>query len=201
MLDAEHVRPRASVRAWARDTTRCTVFAMHSGLSLVLALVISASRDHGAVEYRGPRTDTNESVMCRDPIAGTWTARRYVPDAGEWELVTLRIARDGDRLTGTITVRFWSGDADRPDPPACAPGVRDTTAVETAHGTFRNNLFSFEADDVRIESTPCASSEHYNLDSFTGRVIPVHNLLEAVNNDGGRDVDEPHRFRRLRCTE
>jgi hypothetical protein len=53
----------------------------------------------------------------------------------------------------------------------------------------------------RSEHVYCERWAAYNLDHFTGRIDTELQEFQSVNNDGGRAVNEPKVFRRVRCLE
>lgn len=151
----------------------------------------------------GARALLERALACGDPIEGVWVAHRYSPEFHDWARMTLRIEREGERLSGTIRSRAWSGLAtDRRPPQSCAADAHDVTVRMLARGWIRGEHISFGADTHEIERTDCASSFFaYNPDHFTGRLDSLREEIDALNNDGGRDVNAPYRFRRVACLE
>jgi hypothetical protein len=140
------------------------------------------------------------AIRCDDPIAGTWVSYRYSPEFHDWARFTLRIEREGETLRGTITARMWSGRASDRRPPPCVAGGFDVTVRMLARGMIRDQRFSFRADTYEILRIDCPSPFFaYNPDHFSGTVDPARDELDTVNNDGGRDVNAPYRFRRTGC--
>ncbi|MEZ4248897.1 MAG: hypothetical protein R3B99_11720 [Polyangiales bacterium] len=142
---------------------------------------------------------------CADPVVGTWRARRYDeegtgPDRlGHHASFTIRIAsHEGERLEGAITLRAWSGDASETSPPRCRTGHYDHTVRMRATGSLEGDRFRMDAlDHVRTEHCIDFGRWSYNLDHFRGRLDGES--LDLVNNDGGREVNAPYRFRRVSC--
>jgi len=71
-----------------------------------------------------------------------------------------------------------------------------------ARGTVTNGTHiqfggvgSWRLDQVHCRSGPFG----YNLDNFTGDIDPAILEFQSVNNDGGRAVNVPNVFRRVRC--
>jgi hypothetical protein len=148
------------------------------------------------------RAFLERALECGDPIEGRWVAYRYSPEFRDWARFTLDIERVGDALRGTILSRTWSGGASDRRPPPCRPGRHDVTVRMNARGSFRAGRFSFGADSYEIVRVDCAPPFFaYNPDHFTGTVDPIRNEIDALNNDGGRDVNAPYRFRRVACLE
>ncbi|MBX3250456.1 MAG: hypothetical protein KF901_24990 [Myxococcales bacterium] len=158
-----------------------------------------------ALLARGGGQGGGGGAGCDDPIVGTWRARRWdargvgLDAEGHHAVFILRVeAREGDTLRGTITLRAWSGDEGETSPPRCRPGHYDHTVQMRASGTFHDGAFRFDAlDHVRTEHCVDLGRWEYNLDHFRGRLDGE--TLRVVNNDGGREVNAPYRFRRVAC--
>jgi hypothetical protein len=167
-----------------------------------VAAVILGSVGIGAASSEHSRALLEQALACDDPIEGVWVAHRYSPEFHDWARMTLRIERDGEQLRGTIISRSWSGRASDRRPPPCAPGAHDMTVRMEAHGTLRGDRMVFGADTHELLRADCPSTFFsYNPDRFSGTVDPVREEIAAVNNDGGRDVDAPYRFRRTSCLQ
>lgn len=140
---------------------------------------------------------------CDDPILGTWRARRYDRRRAKHATFTLRITgREGGALRGTIHLRSWGGGAagapTQSSPPRCQPGVFDHTVRMPARGALHGDEVDFEAlAHTRVVHCMDFGRWIYHLDHFRGRVSG--DRLEAVNNDGGAEVDTPYTFRRVSC--
>ncbi len=142
----------------------------------------------------------DEVARCPDPVAGTWTARRYSPEFRDWARFTLRIHREGETLSGTISTRMWRGMASDLRPPPCEEGGWDYTVEMTAHGRVHGDHFDFGAREHHVAQVTCASALFgYNPDHFSGTFDTERDELVTVNNDGGRDVDAAYTFRRSSC--
>ncbi|MEM9068606.1 MAG: hypothetical protein AAGE52_08875 [Myxococcota bacterium] len=135
---------------------------------------------------------------CSDPIAGTWRARRYNPGRQSHAVFTLRIARDGERLTGQIINRAWNGGRSQRSPPYCSPGVWSHTVTMPARGRINGTNFRFDGLSHR-RTSHCVDFGmwSYNLDHFTGTL--QNDTLRVVNNDGGWEINAPYTFRRVDC--
>jgi outer membrane biosynthesis protein TonB len=134
---------------------------------------------------------------CSDPFSGTWQARRYRGSQDHWVVFTARLSGSGSSLSGTLTYRSWNGGPSQRRPPPCGPGVFDDTVFMRARGSIHGN-------QARIDAVSYSRTSHcmdfgfgYNLDHFTGTV--EGDRFNAVNNDGGMDIDEPYVFRRISC--
>ena len=153
------------------------------------------------VDSSGARQALVESLTCRDPVAGTWEARRYSPRYHDWALFTLHIRHATEnRLRGTITARMWSGSASDTVPPVCGPLTHDYTVRMDAAGHFDGRQFYFAAASGHrvIRATCPAPGFAYNEDRFRGS-LAAPEVLDTVNNDGGREINAPYRFRRVSC--
>ena len=137
------------------------------------------------------------SGTCEDPIVGVWRAHRYeVP--GRHVAFTLRItSREGNRLTGTIVNRAWSGSRSQTRPPRCAPGVVDDTTTMPATGTLVGTHFHFDALRFDRRTNCYSSGGRYYLDHFDGQLMGAR--LGVTNNDGAADINQPYVFRRIGC--
>jgi hypothetical protein len=140
------------------------------------------------------------AARCPDPVAGTWTAYRYSPEFRDWARFTMRIAREGNALRGTISTRMWRGLPSERRPPPCSAEGWDYTVEMTATGTVVGDHFDFGARTHRVAHIDCPSTMFgYNPDHFRGTFDASADRLDTVNNDGGRDVDAPYTFRRTAC--
>ncbi len=200
--DAASMRAQASAAPAASSSGSPSEGASHSGRapgSDAVGALILGSVGVGSAEGAS-RALLERALRCDDPITGTWVAHRYSPEFHDWARMTMMIRRDGERLTGHILSRAWSGQASDRRPPACTPGGHDVTVLMEAHGRLRGTDFVFGADTHSIARVDCPSSLFsYNPDTFRGQLEPAGECLDTLNNDGGRDVDAPYRFRRTAC--
>lgn len=165
----------------------------------------------GAAAGRGELQDTAaalapEGTFCDDPIAGTWVTAKYKPGVavGRWVRFTLRIVREGSRLSGRVVSRIWDGGPGDNVPPferagRCPPFHSDMTWVMPATGTLLGTQVRFDAGRERVAQRPCPGPGSYAPDHFSGTVDPQRERLRARNNDGAFDVNEPYIFRRTAC--
>lgn len=141
------------------------------------------------------------SVECRDEVAGTWVHRGFDPRFGEWYVFTLHIERRGGELVGTIRSEAWEGGDLDASEPTCREDLDHWVVEMPAKGSLEGGQLRFEGTSWSVSKALCGvAPEHptgYNLDVFTGRV--QGSTLDAVNNDGGRMIDEPTAFRRTSC--
>ena len=106
-------------------------------------------------------------------------------------------------LTGRIENHFWSGTAQDEEPPPCSrQGGYDAVVSMDAQGTVTEggHIAFGGVGQWRLDRTSCGHMPGgYNLDRFTGVIDPSILEFQSVNNDGGRAVNEPTVFRRIRC--
>lgn len=150
-------------------------------------------------------------VSCEDPVAGTWVSRSFYEGYGDWYVFSLHIgkdASDASKLVGHIDARSWSGRSETEEPAECGalpPSAWsdgfDWTVEMSATGALEGSAVRFGGTSWGTKSTRCGEAPqagHYNLDQFSGRLVEGR-FLQALNNDGGRLVDDPHVFRRISC--
>ena len=145
------------------------------------------------------------AVTCADPAAGVWMSQDYDARYGDWYIFTLRVSRakgNSTELTGDIEAHSWDGGPLESLPPACQGqgGANHWTVKMSATGSIREGRMSFGGTFWRPDRILCGSSpaDHgYNLDQFAGSV--EGSSFQAVNNDGGRMVEQATPFRRIKC--
>lgn len=163
-------------------------------------------RGHAHATIEEQRARLPPAAECDDEIvAGVWRSHTYDERYSEWNVFTLTIRRvpgQADQLVGTMTNHGWNGTPADAEPPPCARQTGSEWIVGMdARGNAQGNQIFFGAygqwrlDDVRCSTGPGG----YNLDNFTGVIDPAILEFQSVNNDGGRAVNEPHVFRRIRC--
>ena len=137
-------------------------------------------------------------------VEGIWKAHRHRAEFRAWRIFTLTIRKvDGSEteLVGTIRNQGWIGGRDAEEPGPCR-GQQNHWIVSTdARGTIRGNEVVFSGvGQWRLDQVLCGRGPGgYNLDSFSGTIDPELEEFQSVNNDGGRDVNVPTVFRRIRC--
>jgi hypothetical protein len=147
------------------------------------------------------------AAECDDEIvAGIWRSHKYSERFGDWSIFTLTIRRtpaDPELLVGTITNHMWDGTPADEQPPQCAQQTgNEWTVSMDARGTVRdgNHIFFGGVGQWRLDQVLCRSGPFgYNLDNFSGVIDAGILEFQSVNNDGGRAVNEPMVFRRVRC--
>lgn len=138
--------------------------------------------------------------VCSDPVAGVWRAQKYRSSDRSWVRFILRIQRQGEALTGTITSRIWTGTPSNPQPGQCVPGGFDHTWRMVARGEVDGTEVSFGSRAARMVEAHCPSVDpRYAPDRFRGTIRPLSETFQSVNNDGAFDIDEPYTFRRVSC--
>ncbi len=144
-------------------------------------------------------------AQCEDPVEGVWMSHKFDPVFQDWYIFTARIRRAsaGSRdLTGDIEAHSWEGGAAAVEPPACRPGLNHWSVLMQAQGTLHGRHIEFWGIHWEPLHTWCGRTPQpgeYNLDHFTGEIDPAIQEFQSVNNDGGRSVNDPTVFRRVRC--
>lgn len=137
---------------------------------------------------------------CSDPVAGVWRAQKYRGYDHTWVRFILRIRRQGDALTGSITSRIWRGNPSNPQPGECTAFGSDHTWRMDGQGSVDGTEVVFGSRTARLVEAHCPSADtRYAPDNFTGTIEPLSETYRTVNNDGAFDVDEPYTFRRISC--
>lgn len=140
---------------------------------------------------------------CEDPVEGVWKSHMYRPRWGEWECFYLEIHRvqgNAIELTGSIKNHSWRGDREEQEPGACRG--RDQWIVSMdGRGTINGDRIVFGGvGQWRTDRVLCGRGPWgYNLDNFSGTIDRDLLEFQSLNNDGGRAVNEPTLFRRIRC--
>ena len=181
-------------------------------LTLVLSVFVLAaawlgapSIVHGTIEEQRARLPP--AAECDDEVvAGIWRSHSYNPRYRDWAVFTLSIRRVPEQpseLVGTITNHEWYGTPADEEPPPCGPGTGEEWTVSMdgrGHVSEDGQIFFGGVGVWRLDQIQCHRGPGgYNLDQFTGVIDPSILEFQSVNNDGGRAVDEPVVFRRIRC--
>lgn len=134
---------------------------------------------------------------CPDPLAGRWHARRYAN--GEWLEHRVILTRRGRDLACAQEFRSWPGGLDDVAPPACPDGGRQFFQARLrCEATARAGSLELASVELLDRRTHCGGEvPTYNLDHFVGTLDG--NQWDAINDDGGDDVGQPYRFRRVSC--
>jgi len=138
-------------------------------------------------------------------VAGVWRSHTYSEVYRDWTVFTLtmrRVPGQPSQLVGTITNHQWSGTPADEEPPGCGRGGWEWVVSMDGRGyvTEDNRVFFGGVGAWRLDEIICRQGPGgYNLDNFSGVIDPAILEFQSVNNDGGRAVDEPAVFRRIRC--
>ncbi len=147
-----------------------------------------------------PGAAARSAQVCEDPVVGTWRTQKFRSRDRTWVRFILHVRREGERLTGTIESRIWSGRASDPTPGNCTAFGFDHTWRMQAHGHVDGARMSFGSRTATLVRQDCPSSDaRYAPDNFEGTIHQDRELFESLNNDGAFDVDEPYTFRRVSC--
>jgi hypothetical protein len=177
------------------------------------ALVLVPSLAPATIEEQRARLPP--PATCQDPVEGVWMSHKYEPPYDEWMIFTLQIHRDprGAQaptvlgvpgripLAGYIQAHAWFGSGPQASaPPPCTSGQSHWEVAMTAEGHVTGMRVEFWGTSWNISAVHCGSRYfRYNLDHFTGVIDPAIQEFQSVNNDGGRAINDPTVFRRVRC--
>lgn len=135
-------------------------------------------------------------------------SHKYSPDYQDWYIFTLKVQRvpgSATDLVGEIEANSWNGGPNEAEPPPCRPGLDHWSVFMTARGqTSADGRILFGGTAWRPKDAFCGRSPgpgEYNLDNFSGTIDPAIQEFQSVNNDGGRSVNDPTVFRRVRCLD
>lgn len=175
--------------------------------SLVAGMLLWSSAAPGTVAEQRARLPPPATCE-QDDIEGVWKSHQYDPRHGDWTEFTLEIRRVADKpgeLLGKIFNHSWDGPPTEEQPGPCKGAQRYRVSME-AVGTFdeANGRILFRATRWKLDEVVCGALSGgwgYNLDRFTGTVEPERQEFQSVNNDGGRAVNDPTVFRRVRCLD
>jgi hypothetical protein len=139
-----------------------------------------------------------------DPATGIWRSHKYDSRFGDWarfELEVHRVPGQPNQLKGTIRNHGWSGDKHQSEPPTCTPGSFEWLVSTDAKGSIQGDQIQFYGvGQWRIDRVFCSRGPYgYNLDHFSGVIDAHRQEFQSLNNDGGRDINVPYVFRRIRC--
>jgi hypothetical protein len=202
-LDSPHPsRTLYAVRSHPRRTRALFALVVCS----MAALVLFPMTLRATVEEQRARLPPPAS--CPDAVEGVWMSHKFDPRFWDWYVFTLRIRRSApgaQTLVGDIQSHYWDGGPDDPQPPAaCRPGMQHQTVFMTAQGIANNGRIEFWGTSWRPEQSLCGAAPvagQYNLDHFSGTIDANLQEFQSVNNDGGRSINDPTVFRRIRCLD
>ncbi|MDP3274525.1 MAG: hypothetical protein Q8Q09_04970 [Deltaproteobacteria bacterium] len=182
--------------AWDRGLRSAAVLA-------VFGVVLFAANAPASIEEQRARLPP--PARCEDPVEGEWRGKKWEPSYQNWFAVTLDVHRaspGSSQLQGTITARVWYATERDVEPPQCSPRVlRDYTVEMPASGSAQGLQIRFGSSQYRVVATHCGRFNSYNPDNFSGTIDAAIQEFQSVNNDGGRAVNDPMVFRRVRCFE
>jgi hypothetical protein len=143
-------------------------------------------------------------ATCPDAVEGVWLGHYYDASDRTWykrSLEIRRVAPGSDRVHGEIVAHFWDGGPKDVNPPPCRPGGQEHVVHMPAVGTATaDGKVDFGGTSWRADPPICSRGGFgYAPDRFTGQIDPAIQEFQSVNNDGGRAVNEPNVFRRIRC--
>jgi hypothetical protein len=145
-------------------------------------------------------------AKCEDKVEGEWRAHQFNDVWQQWVIFRLVIRRkpgSATDLLGNIYNETWHGTKKDQEPGLCSGTVPYRVRVSMpAIGTFTDGSVSFQGTSWKFDEIVCGrlpAGFGYRLDHFTGKVDETRQEFQSVNNDGGRAVNEPTLFRRVKC--
>lgn len=175
----------------------------------LVALCVSLGA--GAFPARAPAGTVAEQrarlpppATCQDNVEGLWQSHDYDERWSEWTIFTLEIHRDDDepsKLTGRILNHSWIGPEDQTEPGPCKGRLRFKISMDAEGRVDESGHIQFGGIGTwRMDEVICGVWDMgYNLDNFSGTIDPEILEFQSVNNDGGRAVNDPTVFRRVKC--
>lgn len=146
-----------------------------------------------------PSTDLRTvKSPCDDPLVGTWVARTFRVEHGDWHRYTLRITPDH---AVTMRLEDWVASAGDTTIPQCSDGSRDLESHHIA-ATLTVDDARVRIDARGVESSnasACTNYRGYSLDHFAGSLDHDGSLAMLNTDDGGNAHDRPYTFRRISC--
>jgi len=124
---------------------------------------------------------------------------------GQWYIFELEVRRAApwsDELRGLITSHFWNGGEADQKPPVCSDDGLELVVKMPARGSIdAAGHVTMGGTSYSIDKRLCGRPLSYNLDHFEGQIDPQLQEFQSTNNDGGRFVNEPTVFRRVKCLD
>jgi hypothetical protein len=177
-----------------------------SVVTVLATLVLMPSLAPATVEEQRARLPP--PATCDDPVEGVWMSHRYHPRFRDWYLFSLeihRVSQGSPHLKGQIMARAWEGSARDEQPPPCRAGLDHWAVRMTAEGAVHpDGRIAFGGTAWAIDHVFCGRGPRrgeYYLDQFSGVIDREIQEFQSVNNDGGRSINDPTVFRRVRCFE
>ncbi len=170
----------------------------------VAAIVLMARPSAGSIAEQ--RSRLPPPAHCEDKVEGEWRAHQFNEVWQQWVIFRLVVRRkpgSATELTGNIFNETWHGEKTDQEPGLCTGTVPYRVRVSMpALGAFENGEVSFWGTSWTMDQVVCGQLPlgfGYRLDHFTGKIDEQRQEFQSVNNDGGRAVNEPTLFRRVRC--
>jgi len=138
---------------------------------------------------------------CEDSVEGVWRSHKFSPRHHDWHVQTLYIRRvkgSETDLQGKITAEVWYGGREQEQPGPCR-GLTHYQVTMGAKGTVVDGEIRFWGETLKLDRVMCGRYRGYNKDHFSGKIDFDIQEFQSVNNDGGRAVNDPTVFRRIRC--
>ena len=173
-------------------------------LALIVCVVALLAPALAPADIEEQRARLPPPAECTDPVDGVWMSHTFYPHVSEWYIFTLTVrhaAAGSTTLEGSIHSMFWTGVAERPEPPPCGQGDR-RSVDEPARGAVVNGRIMFGGTAWQPAPDSCTRlSGGYNPDQFAGAIDPARQEFQTLVEDGGIFRGEPTVFRRIRCLE
>lgn len=167
----------------------------------VFATMCPRKAPGGTVEEQRARLPP--PATCQDPVEGIWKSHDYDPRWGDWTVFTLEVHRvngSENELEGLIFNDTWYGDQTQSEPGPCQGNLRFKVSMDARGSVVDGKIMFGGIGQWRMDEVVCGSWDGgYNLDQFTGTIDPEIQEFQSVNNDGGRAVNAPTVFRRVKC--
>lgn len=128
----------------------------------------------------------------------------FYPSHDLWHIFTLTVHRvpgSPAALQGNVHSMFWSGVAQRPEPPPCGAAGRRRSVDQPAEGAIEGGAIRFGGTGWRHAPDTCRATGGYNPDRFSGQIDAQRQEFQSLVDDGGILRGEPTVFRRVRCLE
>ncbi len=169
--------------------------------ALLLLLTVLPRESPASIEEQRARLPP--PAECTDDLEGEWLALTRNDVFGDWYQVRLTIKRTepgAQTIEGQMYVRFWNGGPKEMTPPPCSSSSgQERVVIQPSTGTYVNDEVQFHAQSWSFAPESCYKRGRYNLDHYSGRIDHKIHEFQSVNNDGGRAVNEPAVFRRVKC--
>lgn len=198
---------RRESRRTLPDRRRATLRRGRAGIVMLagfaVAITLAPAEAPATIEQQRARLPA--PAKCRDPVAGVWRSHAYNEMWEEWNVFTLSVKRkDGSEteLEGTVTNEAWYGPESEEQRGRCEGRLQYLVSMP-GEGKVVNGRIDFGGvREWKLEEVFCGDFDGgYNLDQFSGQIDPDRLEFQSVNNDGGRFVNVPTVFRRIKCLD